>query len=252
MADSDNTNIRRPKHITNTDYILQITEKTLGQFLYKIKKGPENIIYLDKYLIKIICLLIIYGYNKTTILMLSPILNDLKKLLFTLNEFTLPNDSVEVLTNYLNNIFNYQVNQMLKDKNNNNDSNNFIRIDKTNTHEENIKFIYKVIDYSEYQKKSLQFINKEKLRNEEIFRPSKLYIYFTERKNNFHILAGNNATNLDIMDELIYNSFVDDCMFDMTNFRGFSRYVSKKHTNEPPTENNTRGPRLRFKNDVKK
>jgi hypothetical protein len=46
-------------------------------------------------------------------------------------------------------------------------------------------------------------------------------------------------------------SFVDDCMFDMTNFRGFSRYVSKKHTNEPPTENTMRGPKLRFNKTVK-
>ena len=102
MADSDYTNIRRPQHITTTGYFLQITQQKLGQFLYKIKEGPENIINLDKYLIKIICLLIFYGYNKTIFknIMLTPILNDLKTLLFTPNEFTLPNDSIEKFSRF--------------------------------------------------------------------------------------------------------------------------------------------------------
>jgi hypothetical protein len=254
MSADANNNIRRPKQITNTGYILQITEKTLFLFLRKIKKGHTNTIYLNKYLIKIICLSILYSYNKITISFLSPIvLENLKTLLFTPNEFTLPNDAINVLTKYLNDIFNYYVYRMQKDKRNNNNNNNFVRVDTTNIDNQNINFKYKVIDYSSKPNKSIKRINNnKKLGNEEMFKPSLLYIYFLERMDTFYVLAGEDNTNFGIMQKLILNSFVNDCMFDRRNFRGFTRYVSKNNTNQPPTANTQRVHKLRFTNSTKK
>lgn len=274
----------------NPNIFFYSTEDALASFLYEIKETTDtgrNIIFLDKYLIKIICLIILYGYSERSIISkfskdsrtvgykYPSLVKDLQILLFTPNEFDVSKDEGEKygkvplntlvyrsksVMSAVNNLVEYLV-DIVKSKsdlltrsksNSNNNNNNFVRVDKTNTHEAHISFAYNFIDYSEYQQKLLKKIYNKKMKNEEIFRPSKLYIYFLERILKFYILADNDNTNLALMQELIYNSFVDDCMFDMTKFRGFSRYVSKKHTNEPPTENTTRVPKLGFNNAVKK
>jgi hypothetical protein len=268
MASNNNAfeeyDVPRPNSIVNSGYILQITERNLQCFLYKIKGPHHNVIILDKYVIKIICLTILYGYSRYNIYNVSNIKKDLQILLFTLNDFGEPKKNTpnthlmyfgdlvyvsESVQTAIDNLITY-LHKLVNTDNTDNTANIDSSCYKNNTNEKPITFAYNFIDNSNSStiEKRIKKVNNKKLSNEEMFKPSLLFRYFLQRMPIFYILAGEDNINFGLMRELILNSFLDDCMFDHRNLEGFTRYVSKHNQ---PTSNKIRVPKLRFNNETK-
>lgn len=273
MAEAKRTDIRE---ISSPIPILTFGEKNLVKFLIKLIDG--NKIYLDKYLIKIICLFFIYGFNTKKTLIYSNV-EDFKKLLFIPNEFFTVNDSFKKMTkftfghidienlyiedsilasynifiSYLKetldiklNIFKKEVKNEVLNNTKSNESKTLMRLKSI----ANLEFSYNFIDFSKEisirRNRAINMKNAIKL-----FKPSLIYHYFLTRIEEFNILAGS-ENNLKLLNKLIFESFVDDCMFDQTNSPDFHRYVNTSYSNNKSNKSKKSNKKsVKFTNNTK-
>lgn len=258
MAEAKKTPYYRDK-INKTmkiKHILTFSETHLENFLLKLLVGDT--IYLDKYLIKIICVLFLYGINSKQFMTYSNV-GYFSTLLFTIDDFFTPTKqnkkkftfghininelsyisqeiatSLSIFMQYLGERVNNKLQAIKKNKDNNisqnfNEEATLLSLINHNDKIENIKFAYNFIDYSELKDLRRQKAMKTK-NNSILFKPALIYYYFIENLDKFFILAGND-NNLLLLKKLIHKMFVDDCIFDQSNFDKFYRYVNSSNNN---------------------
>jgi len=249
-------NNRQPiSKIFTSKKILIYTPSKLSKFLIKLL--VDDTIFLDKYLIKIICVFFLFGANTKTID--YGYSRHFQILLFTFDDFVKPisekftygkisldnvyyiSDEIreafeviiryfrEVLTIYLENIKKDMDNNILNLNSNRNSKKHVALSLIKNGHIKQVEFAYNFIDYSKRKKQkkqnSIELVNKTLL-----IRPAIICYYYARYSDLFHVLAGDNF-NFQMLKSLINKSFKYDCDFDKSNFSNFNRYYSNSNNN---------------------
>jgi len=240
----------------------------------------NNILYLDKYLIKLLCFYFLYrkrivsgggSYEKEiseyenvfkTLLYVPDefvISKNKKKLygLFKLNELAYLSEDIEIeLKNFilfLTKFINAKVQDIynkLQDKTLNKSSNEaqiIINLTHIDGKLKPILFAYNIIDTSEAKLKRIKKVINKKLSNNQLFHPALIYRYLTDSKHNrlelYHILT---QDNIRLFQRLVFQYFVDDCMFNHQQLHSNKRY----HRQQNIIFGN-RNTRLRFANTLR-
>lgn len=217
-------NPKNPK-LTNPDaHVLNFSHNNLQNFLYAIIDTKNNIITLDKYLIKIICLYYLYGCNRQDLETLWSVNNKFfRKLLFVDDEYYIKpiptsknienlqsityadkfanndTDLAEAMSIFLKYLFEI-ISKIIQQKklqlqNNiiNNSNSDYYKITKIITHttdgKTNKTFNYKFLD--DIQTSTSKAKRKSKIELQQIL----IHTYFKVNKNLFKILTGSIGIN---------------------------------------------------------